>query len=53
MQVADFISLFNFEWHGHNEVGNIAILVLWREREQLYSVAELPVIAVLLINWAN
>ena len=28
--------IFNFEWHGQNEVGNIAILVLWRDREQLY-----------------
>ena len=29
-KVADFIGLFNFEWHGQNKVGNIAILVLWR-----------------------
>ena len=34
-KVTDFIGLFNFEWHGQNEVGNIAILVLWREREKL------------------
>ena len=33
--VADFIGLFNFEWHGQNEVGNISILVLWRDRENL------------------
>ena len=26
-KVEDFIGLFNFEWHGQNEVGNIAILV--------------------------
>ena len=24
---------FNFEWHGQNEVGNIGILVLWRDCE--------------------
>ena len=36
IKVADFISFANFEWHGQNEVGNIAILVLWRDREKLY-----------------
>ena len=35
VKVADFIGIFNFEWHGQNEVGNIAILVLWRDREKL------------------
>ena len=34
--VADFIGLFNCEWHGQNEVGNIAILVLWRDHEKLF-----------------
>ena len=34
-KVTDFIS-FNFEWHGLNEVGNIAILVLWRDHEKLW-----------------
>ena len=34
--VADFIGVFNFEWHCQNGVGNIAIHVLWRDREQLY-----------------
>ena len=24
----------NCEWHSQNEVGNIAILVLWRDREK-------------------
>ena len=33
---ADFIGLFNSESHGQNEVGNIAILVLWRDRKKLY-----------------
>ena len=31
-EVSDFISLFNFEWHSQNKVGNIGILVLWRDR---------------------
>ena len=35
-KVADFIGLFNFEWNGKNKVGNIAILVLWRDREKHY-----------------
>ena len=35
-KVADFIGLFKFESHNQNEVGNIAILVLWRAREKLY-----------------
>ena len=35
MQVANFIGLFDFEWHGLNEVGNIAILVLLGDREKL------------------
>ena len=32
----DFIGLFNFEWHGQKEVGNIdiAILVLRRDHEK-------------------
>ena len=34
---ANFTGLFNFERHGQNEVGNIEILVLWRDREKLYS----------------
>ena len=38
-KVGDFISLFNFLWHGQNEVGNIAILVLWTDREKLYWLA--------------
>ena len=38
--VADFIDPFNFEWHGQNKVGNIAILVLWRDNEKLYSLHE-------------
>ena len=28
---------FNFEWLNQNEVGNIAILVLRKDREKLYS----------------
>ena len=32
----DFISLINFEWHRHNEVRNIGILVLRRDCEKLY-----------------
>ena len=31
----DFIGIFNFEWHGQKEVGNIAILVLRRDHEKL------------------
>ena len=27
LDVTNFIGLFNFEWHGHNEVGNIGIRV--------------------------
>ena len=34
-KAADFIGLFNFEWHSQSEVGNIAILVLRRDREKL------------------
>ena len=34
--VADFIGFINFEWYGQNKVGNIAILVLWRDHEKLY-----------------
>ena len=30
----DFIGLFNSEWHGQKEVGNIAILVLRRDHEK-------------------
>ena len=33
---SDFIDLFNFEWHGQNKVGDIAILVLWRDLEKFY-----------------
>ena len=33
-KVADFIGLFNFEWRGQNKVGNIAIFMLWRDREK-------------------
>ena len=36
-KVADFIGLFNFEWHSKNKVGNIGILILWRNHEKLYS----------------
>ena len=32
---ADFIGLFSFEWHSRNKVGNIGIIVLWRDREKL------------------
>ena len=32
-EVADFIGLFEFEWHSENKVGNILIVVLWRDRE--------------------
>ena len=28
---ANFIGLFNFEWHSQNQVGNVAILVLWTD----------------------
>ena len=28
-KVADFICLFDFEWHGQNKVGIIGILELW------------------------
>ena len=35
-EVADFIGLYNFEWHNQDEVGNIGILVLQRDREKLY-----------------
>ena len=38
LKVADFIGLFNFEWHGQNKVGNVVILVLWRDREKLYGI---------------
>ena len=34
-KVANFIGLFNFEWHGQNKIGNTAIPVLWRDREKL------------------
>ena len=30
-KVAEFIGLFNFEWHSQNKVGNIGILILWRD----------------------
>ena len=32
-KTAGFIGLLNFEWHRQNEVGNVAILVLWRDLE--------------------
>ena len=35
-KVADFIGLFNFERLGQNDVRNIVILVLWRDRENLF-----------------
>ena len=35
-QLLKGIAFFNFEWHGQNKVGNIAILALWRDREKLY-----------------
>ena len=31
-----FTALFNFEWNSQNKVGNIGILVLWRDREKLH-----------------
>ena len=34
-KVTDLIGLFNFVWHSQNKVGNIAILVLWTDREKL------------------
>ena len=34
-KVADFIGLFNFEWHSQNDIGISGILVLWRDREKL------------------
>ena len=37
LKVTDFIGLFNFEWYSQNKVGNVGILVLWRDRENLYS----------------
>ena len=33
LKVTDFIGLFNFEWYSQNKVGNVGILVLWRDRE--------------------
>ena len=27
--------LLNFEWHGQSQVGNIVILMLWRDPEKL------------------
>ena len=35
VKVAYFIGVFNLEWHIRNEVGNMAILVLRRDREKL------------------
>ena len=35
-KVAGFIGLFSLEWHSQNEVANIGILALWRDREKLY-----------------
>ena len=35
-KIAHFICLCNFEWHGQNKVGNIAILALLRDGEKLY-----------------
>ena len=35
-QGANFIGLFNFEWHSQNKASIIGILVLWRDREKLY-----------------
>ena len=34
-KVANFVSLFNFEWHRQNKVGNIGILVLQGDGEKL------------------
>ena len=39
--VTDLIGLFNFEWHGQNEVGNIDIPVFWRDREKLNRASEI------------
>ena len=35
-KMANFIGLFNFEWHGQNEVGSIAILVVWGDCQKPY-----------------
>ena len=34
--VTDFIGLLNFKWYRQNEIGNIDILVFWRDSEKLY-----------------
>ena len=34
-KVADFIGPLHFEWHSQNPVGNVGILVLWRDCEKL------------------
>ena len=31
LKVADIFGLFVFEWQNQNKVGNIGILVLWRD----------------------
>ena len=36
-KVGDIFGHLNFERHSQNEVGNIGILVLWWDREKLYS----------------
>ena len=36
-KVTAFIGLFKFDWQFQNEAGNIAILMLWRYCEKLYS----------------
>ena len=41
-KVAEFFGLFNLEWHYQNEVGNIAILVLWRDGDIVKNSNECP-----------
>ena len=38
VKFADFIGLYNFEWHGQIKVGNIAILVMSGDLEKLQCV---------------
>ena len=37
-KIADFVSLFNLQWHSQNKIGNTGILVLWRDPEIFYCV---------------
>ena len=36
LQTLLLLFFLNFEWHTQSKVGNIGILVLWRDRENLY-----------------